>query len=313
MNRSVEFLSLVLDSITGHISVIDRSGCICYVNRRWKTFGADNTCTINSNSWVGLNYIYECRKAADMGDDFGLKAVKGIESVIAGSRSEFGLEYPCHSIDEKRWFMMRVTHFCLNDEDYFVISHQDITKRKLAELQVKELASLDGLTNIPNRRTFDDFLHREWQRCMRLQKPICLAIFDLDYFKLLNDTYGHQAGDDCLIKFAQLLKTFARRPGDLCARYGGEEFALVFSGCSIEESKQRVDEFKHQLAKLKIHHSRNKADRYVTASIGLAECVPQRGETDDRIIELADNLLYQAKKSGRNQISFASCTHFNLF
>lgn len=94
---------------------------------------------------------------------------------------------------------MRVTPFQVHNNDYFVISHQNITERKLAEEEVRNLARIDGLTGIPNRRTFDEFLCDEMKRCARLNKPICLAVIDVDHFKLLNDTYGHQSGDGCLV------------------------------------------------------------------------------------------------------------------
>jgi predicted signal transduction protein with EAL and GGDEF domain len=118
-----------------------------------------------------------------VGDEFSNKAAAGIRSVIENRDTTFELEYPCHSPDEKRWFMMSVTHFQISEKRFFVISHKNITERKLAEEKVSNLARIDGLTNIPNRRTFDNFIHEEWNRCARLKKPICLAIVDLDNFK----------------------------------------------------------------------------------------------------------------------------------
>lgn len=229
MENSHEALRLILDSITEHIVVIDDMGTIQYANKSWSDFGSKNACSVGVN-WRGINYIDECDKAAAMGNDFGEKARNGILSVINKEMPAFYFEYPCHSPDEKRWFMMRVTALQMSCQDYFVISHQNITERKLAEEEVKNLARLDGLTDIPNRRAFDEFLYNEWRRCLRLKLPISLAIVDLDHFKLLNDIYGHQSGDECLIKIGALLKEFASRPGDICARYGGEEFALVWGG-----------------------------------------------------------------------------------
>ena len=157
MQNSYDFLSLILDSITEHIAVIDDQGEIQYVNNSWSTFGSKNKCGI-SNDWNGVNYLDECDKGSVMGDEFSTRAGKGIRSVIDRNVSTFYFEYPCHSLDEKRWFMMRVTPLQLDKKRYFVISHQDVTERKLAEEEVKNLARLDGLTNIPNRRAFDEFL-----------------------------------------------------------------------------------------------------------------------------------------------------------
>lgn len=309
MKNNVQFLSMVLDSMTDHVSVIDAQGVIQYVNRRWISFGEENSQPNQCSAhWVGVNYIEECDKAAKLGDDFSIKAARGIRRVIAHQQESFYLEYPCHSPEEQRWFMMRVTWFVSGDQEYFVISHQDISKRKKAEDHIRMLAKLDGLTNIPNRRSFNEFLHQEWQVAQRKQHPICLAIFDLDYFKLLNDTYGHQAGDDCLVKFATLLNQFADRPHTQCSRYGGEEFALVMGQTSIERALALIEEFKVALAALKIHHSHNRADRYVTASVGLAQCIPKPLEDETTLIDLADGLLYQAKTNGRNKIESASRT-----
>jgi len=157
---------------------------------------------------------------------------------------------------------------------YFVISHQNITERKLAEEEVQNLARTDGLTNIANRRTFDSLLHEEWRRCHRLKKPICLALLDLDHFKLLNDGYGHQAGDDCLIMVGELLKEFAKRPADICARYGGEEFVVVWGDTTLSQARKLSQKLLRKIASLNIPNKNSPVEPYLTASIGLAEMVP---------------------------------------
>jgi len=238
MGGSYEFLSLVLDAITENIVVIDDVGEIKFVNKTWSEFGDNNACMIG-DSWKGVNYIDECDKAAAMGDEFGAQAGEGIKSVISQEQENFYFEYPCHSPDEKRWFMMRVTPFQSENNHYFVISHQNITERKLAEEKVRKLARIDGLTDIANRRTFDDFLHQEWKRCSRLNKPICLAIAD------------------------RLLK---------------------------------------KIANLNIMNSESPTERYLTASIGLAEVVPARGSEESGLVSKADSELYKAKECGRNRV-----------
>jgi diguanylate cyclase (GGDEF)-like protein len=303
MKNSFDFLSLVLNSITEHIAVIDDQGEIQYVNNSWSTFGSKNKCSI-SNDWDGVNYLDECNKGSVMGDDFSTKAGKGIRSVIEQNDYTFYFEYPCHSPDEKRWFMMRVTPFQLDKKKYFVISHQDVTERKLAEEEVKNLSRLDGLTNIFNRRSFDEFLENEWKRCLRLSKPICLAIIDIDYFKLLNDTYGHQAGDESLVKLGALLKQFVNRPSDLCARYGGEEFVLVWGDTSLDQSLKLVNELLKKITELNIPNAESPKCNYLTASIGLAEIFPTNMHSESELISNADSMLYKAKKSGRNKVEY---------
>jgi diguanylate cyclase (GGDEF)-like protein/PAS domain S-box-containing protein len=301
MKNSYEFLSLVLDSITEHIAVIDDQGEIQYVNNSWSIFGSNNECAI-SYDWSGVNYIEECDRASLRGDEYGTKAGSGIRSVIDQNVSNFYFEYPCHSLNEKRWFMMRITPFQVDEKKYFVISHQDVTERKLAENEVKNLASLDGLTDIPNRRAFDEFLSQEWKRCARSNKPISLAIIDIDYFKLLNDTYGHQSGDECLVKIGVLLKKFVNRPSDMCARYGGDEFVLAWGDTSLDQSLELVSELLQKIVDLNIPNCKSPTSDYLTASIGLAELLPNKTNRESELISNADSMLYKAKESGRNKI-----------
>ncbi len=301
MVNSHLFLKLVLDSITEHIVVIDKAGNIQFVNKSWAAFGNNNSCAIGDN-WQGINYLDECKKASAMGDEYGTKAREGIKKVIGRENPAFYFEYPCDSPTEKRWFMMRATPLQVSGEDYIVISHQNITERKLAEEEVRNLAAVDGLTGIANRRTFDTFLNDEIKRCARLKKPICLALLDLDHFKLLNDTYGHQYGDNCLIEIAALLKQFSKRPADICTRYGGEEFALVWGDTSLAKAKVLANKLLADIAKLKIANINSPTRSHVTASIGLAEITPNKSDSADSLVAKADRLLYQAKASGRNKV-----------
>lgn len=304
MFESYEFLKLILNTITENIVVIDSSGEIRYVNKTWVSFGQDNDCEVEE-SWKGLNYLTECDKAAEMGDEFSIHASAGIRLVIKGEEETFYYEYPCHSPEEKRWFMMRVTPFVMQGSHYFVISHKNITERKLVEEEVAKLARLDGLTNISNRRYFNEFISEEWKRCQRLNMPISLAIIDLDYFKQLNDTYGHQEGDECLKSIGNLLKRFDRRPSDLCARYGGEEFAIVFGNTDKNKAKALVYQLNKEIRALHIPNENSLTYPTLTASIGLATMIPNKETTEAELIKRADEALYTAKENGRNQIFVA--------
>lgn len=296
------FLDKILNSVTEHIAVIDARGVICYVNKSWVIFGESNQC-LAIKDWRGTNYLEICDQSAALGDDFGRRAAEGIRQVVNSDTDAFYLEYPCHGPEEQRWFMMRVTPFALEESAYFVISHQNITERKIAEERVLAISRLDGLTGIANRRCLDNFLQDEWQRCARLKIPISLAMIDLDHFKLLNDAYGHQFGDDCLRKVSRLLKKSARRPSDLCGRYGGEEFAMIFGNTGADAAAKIVTRLLAAVRGLEIPHKYSPTHSLVTVSIGLATMYPDTESTPEGLLKTADELLYKAKKNGRNQIA----------
>jgi diguanylate cyclase (GGDEF)-like protein len=299
MMQAPEFLASILDAIKDHIVVIDHDGSVLYVNRSWDTFCNNND---GSTNWTNSNYLAVCEKAARNGDSFGQSAFDGISDVIKGSRREFYLEYPCDSPSEKRWFMMSATSFCNNQTTYFVISHRDITKRKLAEDEVRTLSKTDPLTTLYNRRHFDEFLDLEWQRCSRLQTPISLAIIDIDHFKSLNDTYGHMMGDQCLQRIAQLLQKRTQRPSDLCARYGGEEFVILYGNTDTEHAQQLLNQLLTAIRQLAIPNKNATTAPYITVSVGLATLYPERHTNKERLIKTADDMLYMAKDKGRDQI-----------
>jgi diguanylate cyclase (GGDEF)-like protein len=301
LSDSNEFLKLILDSITEHIVVLDTDAQIRYVNRSWVEFGQDNDYPLG-DPWGTVNYLDICDRSAASGDKLAHKAAQGIRQVIRSEVDAFYLEYPCHSKVEKRWFTMRVNPFEIGSSHFYVISHQNITERKLAEEKVLKQSLVDGLTQIPNRRQFDEFLNREWRRCTRVKLPVTLVLIDIDHFKLFNDTYGHQAGDECLQKIGAVLLSFAKRPGDLCARYGGEEFSIVFGNTNAGESLKIVKKVLDAIRGLKIPHMNSPTLPIVTASAGLKTVIPGSRDNEKSLIEAADLLLYKAKNGGRNQI-----------
>lgn len=301
MNKPAQFFQAILDSLTKEIAVIDHAGVIKYVNQGWLDFARDNNCSAK-DEWENINYLEVCAKSAEAGEEFGKRAFEGIKRVMNGEVSSFYLEYDCHSDKEKRWFMMRVCPLCLEDQSYYVISHQNITERILAEENVLAQSRSDGLTDLANRRYFDEFLSLEWRRCARLKLPLSLILIDLDHFKLLNDHYGHQAGDDCLKRIGQVLKWYGKRPGDLSARYGGEEFALILSNTTIDESEKIAYKIHNRISALAIPNVNSPTHYSVTASMGIATIYPNNNNRERMLIESADKLLYSAKENGRNQI-----------
>ncbi len=178
-----------------------------------------------------------------------------------------------------------------------------------ANEELQHLANSDGLTAVGNRRLFEDFLVDEWHRAIRSKTEISLILLDVDHFKLFNDTYGHQAGDECLKKVAAALKTAIHRPTDLVARFGGEEFAIVLGGTDSDGAFIIAEQVLNNVKKLNISHSSSATCDQLTVSIGLATISPAFGMSEDELISMADKSLYTAKESGRNRIVTDSAAH----
>jgi diguanylate cyclase (GGDEF)-like protein len=171
--------------------------------------------------------------------------------------------------------------------------------------QEGEKARIDGLTQIANRRRFDEYLLQEWSRHIRMQLPLSLLICDVDHFKLFNDRQGHQAGDECLKSVAKALNQ-CYRAGDLVARYGGEEFAMVLPQTNSAGAVQVAERVRAAVAAAALPHPASPVCDRVTVSIGVASITPPpQAPSDPRtLIEQADRHLYLAKKLGRNQVSY---------
>ncbi|MEO0826576.1 MAG: diguanylate cyclase [Cyanobacteria bacterium J06642_9] len=165
---------------------------------------------------------------------------------------------------------------------------------------LKHLAIMDGLTQIANRRYFNDQLTQEWQRMLRQQQPLSLIMCDVDAFKPYNDTYGHQAGDACLQNIAATLQQVVKRPSDLIARYGGEEFAVVLPTTHLDGAIQVAESIRSAIEKLQVPHRTSPAAPYVTVSLGVTSRIPKSNFSVDKLIQLADQALYLAKSAGRN-------------
>lgn len=170
-----------------------------------------------------------------------------------------------------------------------------------ANLELSRLANLDGLTQIANRRRFDEYLAIEWQRHIREQQPLGLIMVDIDYFKYYNDHYGHQCGDDCLIQVAKAISLVPRRRTDLVARYGGEEFGIILPNTKTENALFVAESVRRVIFNLAIPHAKSEISDHVTLSLGIASIVPSLEKSLDSLISKADTALYAAKDQGRDR------------
>ena len=189
---------------------------------------------------------------------------------------------------------------------------RDITERQRAEEELhnayhalETLAVTDPLTRLANRRRLDQSLASEWRRCMRERQGLSLLLIDVDLFKTFNDTYGHLSGDSCLKQIAEAIQEVVTRPADLVARFGGEEFAIVLPNTSNQGSVRVAELICAALRRRKLPHISNPTG-YVTISVGCATLVPRSGQHAHSLIQMADDALYAAKRSGRDRVCNAS-------
>lgn len=177
--------------------------------------------------------------------------------------------------------------------------HRRLTK---ANRELQRFAYLDGLTQVANRRRFEQFLNQEWRRLMREQSSLGLIMADIDHFKAYNDIYGHQAGDECLRRVAGTLRSAIHRPADMVARYGGEEFAIVLPNTDLEGAETVAENIRSLVHKQKIIHQGSSVSQFVTMSLGVAVMAPHPLKAPDDLIKLSDAALYKAKTTGRDRV-----------
>ncbi|GAB1544519.1 hypothetical protein NUACC21_71950 [Scytonema sp. NUACC21] len=170
-----------------------------------------------------------------------------------------------------------------------------------ANIKLRHLASVDYLTQVANRRQFDRYLNQQWQQLEQEQKPLSLIMCDIDYFKLYNDCYGHQAGDGCLTQVAHVISEVVKGYTRLVARYGGEEFAVILPNTNSSEAVHIAKQIQVKIARAKIAHMASPISRYLTLSIGVATTIPNSESFSKSLIETADEALYSAKEQGRNR------------
>jgi len=205
---------------------------------------------------------------------------------------------------------------CLTDISKEMEAEEALKRAEMAlqkaNEKLQQLATMDGLTRIANRRRFDARLKQEWRRLGREGAVLSLIMCDIDHFKLYNDTYGHQAGDDCLRSVAKTMADTARRPADLVARYGGEEFAVILpstdGGGAVRVARDILEAIKGE----ELAHSSSPVRPFVTLSLGVATMIPNPQIPPENLVEAADQALYEAKEQGRDRVVQKVMTRHSL-
>ena len=243
---------------------------------------------------VGINYALLRHK--DTSDDTYQKMLHAMEK-----NETYRVEMKHLKKDGGYFWLDTVIYPLFDERDVktgYTFIMQDITNKKLVE----EISITDGLTGIYNRRHFNNTFSKMIDSAKRKNDFLSFMILDIDYFKQYNDTYGHQKGDEALIKVAQVIRDSLKRADDYCFRLGGEEFGVIFKVRNHEEALAIATRIKNNIENLKIIHKDNTTSKYLTASIGLVSKFAQDMHGDDLVFKEADDLLYDAKKAGRNTI-----------
>lgn len=219
------------------------------------------------------------------------------------------ISIPANSIDTfvfARLNQLGLTHIVIGLAGLVVLlvaylTHQKMTRRLAKAKRHLQLAYMDVLTQLPNRRYYDFFVNREWKRAMRQGYPLSMIMIDIDYFKIYNDKMGHIQGDNCLQQVAKTLRRYFRRAGDLIARYGGEEFCVV-AACDAEQIVQLAEILRKSVEDMQMPHPGSKISSSVTISLGTATVVPDDTLEFEELLRRADQSLYLAKENGRNRV-----------
>ncbi|MDH5472399.1 MAG: diguanylate cyclase [Gammaproteobacteria bacterium] len=308
-NKLETLFQTVLDAIV----IISDKGILLRVNA-----AAEKMFGYTENELVGRNVSILMPEPHRSEHDQYLRNYKktGVKKVIGISREVTAVNRSGKSFPVE----ISVTEMLVNDQKTYSGIIRDITERKDLELAMKsindelilsnkrlnEYATKDSLTNIFNRRSFDIRINEELNRVTRDKLPLSLLMCDVDYFKLYNDTYGHQQGDDCLYKVATIIKTFFQRGGEMVARYGGEEFVVILPNADAEQATWLAGMLIKAVHELDEPHSASRVSNRITISIGVGTYEPSGKipPSADKLIRSADEGLYKAKANGRDRVEF---------
>ncbi|MDQ6858626.1 MAG: EAL domain-containing protein, partial [Chloroflexota bacterium] len=287
--RKEAFVRAIFDSVETHLAVLDRAGVIVDANEHWLEQVRSGQADMK-DATVGDDYLAFLRS----GDtDESREAAAGIEAVLDGTRPTFAFEFPLDRDDGRRWYQLSVQPL-RSSEGGVVLGHRDVTERKRVEEALEHQALHDMVTDLPNRTLLRDRLRQAILAARRRNTQVALLFIDLDRFKELNDTFGHQAGDTLLREVGERF-VGAVRASDTVARLGGDEFGVLIPLAADREEAVMVA--RRVLASLQEPFTVEGESAFVEASIGVVLC-PEHGEDVQTLMRRADVAMYAAKRAG---------------
>jgi len=292
---AANFQQAVFDSLSAQVGVLDRLGVLIQTNLAWKKY-------VQPSSGVGLQ-VFTGEPYLDVlyrltqGDQGIVQHVKnGLASVLAGEVDAFQLQQPFFVPRDKHWFSMKIMP--VHDvQERLLVSHEDVTSLKAAELASTTLANVDALTGALSRLNFLNLAEQELQRSTRYGLPLMVLMMDLDHFKQINDRYGHAVGDAVLKRFVQTVSDVLRE-SDLMGRLGGEEFAVLLPNTTLEGGRALAQRIIDSVQGSPVPV--NDTPIVYTVSIG-AGCLTSENSFS-ALLGIADMALYRAKNGGRNRL-----------
>lgn len=281
------------------ICVVDERGTIVFVNQAWINAGIARGIPADF-SWPGSNYLqiavindYAEHPTAD-------EIMHMIEGVLNGKCNTLQLQYPCHSAQERHWYQLSVTPFEFQKQSLFILAHEDITTVKLQLEEAQLLCLQDGLTEIANRRHFNEYFQQAIARSIQHHTDLSLILVDIDHFKQINDVYGHSIGDELLISIAGILNHCCQTHPGLAARIGGDEYAVIVEA-PLRHAIDVSLTILHAVQQLNLLYA-YKGEARISVSMGVACTSPTNYNEKERLYLQADKYLYEAKQNGRNRI-----------
>jgi diguanylate cyclase (GGDEF)-like protein/PAS domain S-box-containing protein len=292
---AANFQQTVFDSLSEQVAVLDRHGVIVQVNAAWRLAAANNS-GVDANGFLGGNYLALLDAISGQDREAVRAATEGIGLVASGAVTHFQLQNPFFSTREQRWFLIRVTPV-RDIEERMVISHDDVSSLKAAELASWTLANIDALTGALSRRNFVHLAEQELERSTRYALPLMLLMLDLDHFKRINDKWGHAAGDAVLQGFVKTA-TGVLRESDLIGRIGGEEFAVLLPNTSLEGGRALAQRIIDSVRVSSVQV----ACATISYTVSIGAICSSKESTFATLLGLADSALYRAKGAGRDRL-----------